>query len=255
MSAYALLGATGTVGNYILRALAEDSNREIHAFVRSKSKLERMSPDICSSPRLRVFEGDISNTTVLEQCLTGTRTVFMAVADSYNKAGARAAQNQAEAVVAALESMRRKDKNVKMPTLVVLSSAETEKKLCGNIPWLVEKVLFTANCHIYWDLMKAEEYLRAREEWVSCVFVKPGGLSHDVKRGHVLSTEKQQTFVSYWDMAYGMLEIGDAEGGRWEGKSVSVLSHGNAKIEKGALWAIPRGLLTYYCPWLYPYLP
>ena len=254
MSAYALLGATGTVGNYIFRTLAEDSDRKIHAFVRSRSKLERMSPEICSSPNVKIFEGDISNTEVLSKCITGTRAVFLAVAASYNRPGENIAQIQAESIVSALESLRAKEKNVRPPTLIVLSSAETEEKFCEDLPWLVQKMLFAANYHIYVDLMKAEKYLRARD-WIGCVFVKPGGLSHDARHGYILSTEKQQTFLSFWDLVYAMVDIADADDGRWNGKAVSVLSHKKAKVETGAMWALSRGLVTYFFPWLYAYLP
>ena len=60
----------------------------------------------------------------------------------------------------------------------------------------------------------------------------PGGLSHDVQQGHELSEEKQQTFISFLDLAAGMVEVADADA-RWDGKHVSVVLKGGrkAKIE------------------------
>ncbi len=226
MSAYALLGATGQVGNCILQVLSEDPSRKIQAFVRSKAKLQRMSPEICSSPNLMVFEGNLSDIHVLQQCISGTRAVFLAIAASVTRPGTRTSQDQVQAVVAALEAIRKKESNASLPTLVMLSSAETEDKFSREIPWPIRKILFAANYHIYLDLIKAEKYLRARDEWITTVAVKPGGLSHDIRRGHILSVEGQQTFVSYPDLAAAMVEAAEDRDGRWDGKSVSVRSHG-----------------------------
>ena len=254
MSTYALLGATGQIGNCILETLAENPDTKIHALVRSSSKLKQMSPDIYTSPNLKIFEASISNIDVLKQCITGTRAVFLAVAERVNRPGTRIASDQSEAVVAALEAIREENPSVKLPTLVMISSAETSEKLSGNLPWLVYRVLFASNFHIYTDLIAAEEYLRKRGDWISSVFVKPGGLSRDIRRGHVLSTEEQQTFVSYLDLAAGMAEIAEDGDGKWDGKDVSVLSKGNAKFEWMAPVMLSKGLLFYLCPWLCQYL-
>ena len=251
MSTYALLGATGQVGNTILNVLSEDSSRKIHAFVRSSQKLQRVSPDICSSPNVTIFEGDISNIDVLQKCIAGTQAVFLAVAASENLRGTRTSQNQAEAVVAALEEIRDQDPAARIPKLVMLTSSETEDKLVQNIPWPIRKMLFLANYHVYTDLMEAEKYLRSQDEWVTSVFMKPGGLVQDIARGHILSTEKQQTWLSFLDLAAGIVEVAEEDGGRWDGKSVSVLSHGKARFNWGALLLLGKGWLLYFFPWLY----
>ncbi len=251
MSAYALLGATGQVGNCILQVLAEDPSRKIHAFVRSKSKLQKMSPEICSSPNLTIFEGDISNLAVLQDCITGTRAVFLAVAASVTVPGIRTAQDQAESVVTALGAIQKQLPKAMLPRLILLSSSETDEKLSESTPWLIRKMLFAASYYIYIDLIEAEKYLRARDDWITCVFMKPGGLSNDIRRGHILSTETQQTFVSCLDLAAGMVELAEEGEGRWDGKNVSVLSHGKAKFEGAALMVLGRGLFVYFFPWLY----
>ena len=254
MSTYALLGATGQVGNCVLQVLAEDPDRKIHAFVRSRSKLERMSPDICSSPNLTIFEGDISNIDVLQKCITGTRAVVLAVAASVTAPGIRTSQDQAQAVVSALEAIRKQDPNARLPKCIMLSSSETDDKFSESIPWPIRKMLFAANYYIYLDLIEAEKYLRAREDWITTVVMKPGGLSNDIRRGHVLSMESQQTFLSFLDLAAGMVEVAEEGEGKWDGKSVSVLSHGKAKVEWSAFLVLGRGLLVYCFPWLYKYL-
>lgn len=250
MSTYALLGANGQVGKTILTVLAEDPTRKIRAFVRSKAKLQKVAPEICSSPNLTIFEGDLTNTNVLRECISGTKAVFMAIATNRNLPGTRVAQDQAEAVVAALEEIRLQDRNARLPTLIVLSSSETEEKFRNELPVVAVKLLSIACGNIYADLIKAETYLRARDDWLTSVFVKPGGLSFDIKHGHILSVDHQQTFLSYLDLAGGMVEIADAEGGRWDGKSVSVLSVTKAKPEYFVPLFLLLGVLTYFFPWL-----
>ena len=213
-----------------------------------------MSPNICSSPNVTIFEGNISNIDVLRKCITGTRAVFLAVAASVTAPGTRTAQDQAEAVVSALDAMRKQSPDTKLPTLIMLSSSETDAKFSESIPWPIRNILFASNYYIYIDLIEAEKYLRARDDWISTVFMKPGGLSNDVRRGHILSTETQQTFLSYSDLAAGMVEVAEEGDGRFDGKNVSVLSQGKAKIEWSALLVLARGLLVYLFPWLYRYL-
>lgn len=87
-------------------------------------------------------------------------------------------------------------------------------------------------------------------------FMMPGGLTHDIQQGHELSTERQQTFISFLDLAAGMIEVADS-GGEWEGKHVSViLSKGRkAKFEWGVPVMLEKRVICYYCPWLYGWLP
>lgn len=207
--------------------------------------------------RVSIFEGDLTATETLQRCITGTNVVILCAAASSNTPGCRIAQDQAEAVITVLRNLRAQDPTMRVPKIVVLSSASTEKKFNDELPWLLELVLHKAAYYIYEDLEAAERYLRAESDWVSCVFVKPGGLSQDVARGHQISEERQQTFLSFKDLAGGMVEVAGAavEGDRWDGKSVSVLSPGGkAKVE----WMVPifliRGWLIYLVPALYPYV-
>lgn len=84
----------------------------------------------------------------------------------------------------------------------------------------------------------------------------PGGLTHDVQKGHELSAERQQTFISFLDLAAGMVEVADADA-RWEGKHVSVVLKGDrkARFEWWAPVVLGKGLLCHVCPWLYEWLP
>lgn len=274
---YAILGATGQTGGSVLQVLAaERPDVKINCLVRSRSKLERMYPDIVASPRVKVFEGQISDITLLTDCIRGTSAVFMCVASPDNKPHLRIARDQAEAAVAALEALRTEQQqqqqqqfaaaqgeksgttaNTKtpLPLLVMLSSAETdEARFCADIPWPVRRLLFTANWWIYTDLIAAERYLQERSGWVDVVFMKPGGISTDARRGHVLSTEGSQTFVSFLDVAGGMVQCAHEGAARWAGGSVSVLSREKARVEwpNGSL--LLRNMVCTWVPWLYPWL-
>ncbi|KAL1866359.1 hypothetical protein Daus18300_006823 [Diaporthe australafricana] len=277
---YAILGATGQTGGSVLEVLtSERPDVHINCLVRSRAKLQRMYPDIVapqqqssssfpSSSKVQVFEGAISNIPLLTDCIRGTSAVFMCVACPDNKPHLSIARDQAEAVVAALEALRTEQKKSpqgtaappRLPTLVMLSSAETdEDRFCRDIPWAVRRVLFAANWWVYTDLMAAEQYLRARAAalGVDAVFVKPGGISRDARRGHVLASDRSQTFVSFLDVAGGMVEcaeVGGDGGGRWAGGSVSVLSRGKAKVEWSSGFLLLRNLLCTWLPGLYPWL-
>lgn len=269
---YAILGATGQTGGSVLQVLAaERPDVRINCLVRSRAKLERMYPDIVAFPRVRVFEGQISDVPLLTDSIRGTGAVFMCVASPDNKPHLRIARDQAEAVVAALEALRGAEhqpahkgektgtatNNTKtaLPLLVMLSSAETdEARFCGDIPWAARRFLFAANWWVYTDLIAAERYLRERSGWVDAVFVKPGGISTDARRGHVLSTEGSQTFVSFLDVAGGMVQCADEGAARWAGGSVSVFSEGKARVEWSSGPLLLRNMLCTWVPWLYPWL-
>lgn len=267
---YAILGATGQTGGSVLQVLAsERPDVNINCLVRSRSKLERMYPDIVASRNVKVFEGQISNIPLLTDCIRGTSAVFLCVASPDNKPHLRIARDQAEAVVAALEALRAEQQSAhsqrekpgsaslkaSLPLLVMLSSAETdEARFCADLPWAARRFLFAANWWVYTDLIAAERYLRERSGWVDAVFVKPGGISTDVRRGHALSAEGSQTFVSFLDVAGGMVQCADEGAARWAGGSVSVLSRGKAKVEWTSGPLLLRNMACTWVPWLYPWL-
>lgn len=279
---YAILGATGQTGGSVLQVLAsERPDVNINCLVRSRPKLERMYPDIVaakqqpsssssSSRGVKVFEGQISDVPLLTDCIRGTSAVFLCVASPDNKPHLRIARDQAESVVAALEALRAEQQKqpkhgekpgatvatkTSLPLLVMLSSAETdEARFCADIPWAARRFLFAANWWVYTDLIAAERYLRERSGWVNAVFVKPGGISTDARRGHVLSTEGSQTFVSFLDVAGGMVQCADEGAPRWAGGSVSVLSRGKARVELSSGPLLLRNMLCTWFPWLYPWL-
>ena len=255
---YALLGATGNVGGQVLDVLAQRKDLNIHCFVRSADKLRSQKSSICSQPNVKIFEGAISDRqedrASLADCLRGTQGAFLCVATLFNDPHTSIARQQAAAVVSALETLRSKDKSAKLPVLVMLSSAEAEDPLHFSLglPWIARKILFNGMYWIYTDLIEAEKYLRSKD-WVNAVYFKPGGISWDEASGHTLSTEKQQTFISYPDVATGMIECAD-DGEKWAGKAVSVIAKKPAKTEISGLIHLPTGLFATFLPGVYNWL-
>lgn len=286
MATYAILGATGQTGSHILQLLLRDHpSAEINVLVRSRAKLEAMLPDTLGaySLRLHIYEGTITDIPVLTACLKGVKTAFLTVATMYNVPRTRIAQDQSEAVVAALEKLRDDGEKVvknssaeaspeskatattatttkknrkDIPLLVMISSAETQiDPFCLDIPYPIRTGMFYCNYWIYTDLIAAEAYLRARSDWIDAIFFKPGGISNDIQRGHILSTEKSQTFVSFWDVAAGMIDCGtEQDRAAIAGKSVSVLSRSKAKLPLGTPLLLLRNLTGYLFPRLYEWL-
>jgi len=256
MSAYAILGATGQVGGSILKLLGSSPENNINVLVRSRAKLEKSYPSLSSKLNIRVFEGNVSDVATLAQCLEGTRTVFLTTAVTDNDPGVSIAVDTAHAVISALDSLKAKDTYFKPPRLVVLSSAAMDERFWRNVPALVHKFVYAAHSYIYDDLARAETYLRQYEDWLDMTFVMPGGLTHDVQQGHELSAEYQQTYISFLDLAAGMIEVADGDT-KWEGKHVSVVLQGGrqARLELWAPVDMGMGILYYLFPWLYKWLP
>jgi putative NADH-flavin reductase len=256
MSAYAILGATGSTGSSILRLLSASPENKIHVLVRSKAKLQKIAPISIDNPNIAIFEGSISDHDVLQQCLAGTKAAFLCVAAVENIPGCSIAQDTAHAVVDALSTLRKDSPNFKSPRLIVLSSSSVDDKFWADTPAFLHNLLWTALSFLYTDLAKQERYLRSQEDWLSFTFMMPGGISHDVQREHELSVTKQKTFVSFLDVAAGMIELADEESGRWEGQNVSVILKGgqSAKFEWMAPLGLFKGLTVHFFPWAYNYI-
>lgn len=253
MVTYAITGATGRTGGSIVEILQARSEVTVRAIVRSKQKLLDQRPSLAKSPNVEIFEGGIDNVSLLASAISGTQAVFLAAGASDNIPGLQVSQQQVKAVVAAVSQLREQDPAMKLPLIVVLSSASIEYQYVKDIPKAAKAILYRAAYFVYKDLEIAESYLRG-QDWLPQVYVRPGGLVHDVPHGHVLSTERQETFISFLDLAAGMVEVAEAGGDVWDQRSVSVVpATSGTKIEWTLPWIMAKGLLYYYLPFLYPY--
>lgn len=256
MPTYAVLGATGNTGQALLHVLLQSPNNHIHAYCRSKSKLERVCSVSAGNKHVRAFEGSLEDVSLLADCIRGTRAVFLAVAIIDNMPGCTIAIDTARVVVAALEKLRTESgARAKLPKLIVLSSASLEESFCGDVPALVHRVLSTAVSNLYKDLAEAESFLRAEQSWISTTFIKPGGLVHDKQKGHQISMTTAKTPLSFLDLAAGMVEVADSDDGQYDMKNVSVLAAATDVVFPwDGIYFVCTGLLFHFFPWTYHYL-
>lgn len=257
---YAVLGSTGNCGTALIRNLLNKPDTRIHAYCRNRSKLLRLLPDFKEGGKVEIFEGSIQDIELLTSCLRNCRAVFLVVSTNDNIPGCRLAQDTATAVIKSLQKIKQEstDSNEirKLPKLVLLSSATIDDHFSRHVPYLLRLILLRSASHVYNDLIETEKLLRAQEDWLTTIFIKPGALSVDIQRGHALSLTDEESPLSYLDLAAAMIEAADDESGSYDMKDVSVINtNGKAKFPTGTPMCIFMGLLRHFFPFLHPYLP
>ncbi|KAL3458172.1 hypothetical protein BJX64DRAFT_228029 [Aspergillus heterothallicus] len=254
MPRYAVLGATGNTGRAIVQLLLERGGAcQVRAYCRSREKLLRLCPAAADAQnRLSVFQGRLDNPGLIDDCLCGADAVFLVVAVVDNMPGCSVAMQTAQAVVASLKRLQSATPGMRLPRLVMLSSASLEPSFCGDVPAAVHWVLKTAVSHLYHDLAAAEAFLRAQDDWLSATFVKPGGLVHDRPRGYRVCRDRAQTPLSFLDLAAGMVEVADNVDGLYHMRSVSVVpAESGTRFPWDGVYYTATGLLFHFFPWTY----
>jgi putative NADH-flavin reductase len=257
MASYAVLGSTGNCGSALIQNLLQTPNVKVHAYCRNKAKLLRLLPEVAEHKKVEIFEGSIHNVDLLASCVRGCRAVFLVVTTNDNVPGCRVSQDLAQGVIEALERLKAESKpGLKMPKLVLLSSATIDDHLARNMPRWFRPIMLTAASHVYNDLILTERFLREQQDWVSTIFIKPAGLSVDKQRGHKLDFDHEESFISYLDLAAAMLEAANDPEDRYDMRNVSVVNtNGGAKFPPGTPMCILMGLIRHFFPFLHPYLP
>ena len=254
MPTYAVLGSTGNTGQSLLRILMQNSSNKINAYCRSKSKLERLSPEIVSNPNVRVFEGSLNDQAIIHDCIKDTYAVFMAVAVSGNIPGNTIAQDASRVVIEALREIRNTDSSPKLPNVIVLSSAAIDPIFNQSVPSLGLAILLRAESNIYNDLIAAEEILRREKDWLSVIFMRPGALTIDSQKGHALTFEPPKGVVSFMDLAAAMVEV--AESGdvhTWKGLSVNPTAS-DVRFPWNNVPSLFKGLIIHFFPQMYHWI-
>jgi putative NADH-flavin reductase len=257
MATYAVLGATGNTGSALIQnLLTAPSTARINAYCRNKQKLFRLLPNLTDEKRVEIFDGSISDVDLMVNCLRGAHAVFLTVTTNDNIPGCRLSQDSVQTVLDALQKIRTENPSAKMPKLVLLSSSTIDEHLNRDMPSWFKPIMKTAASHVYNDLIITEKMLRAQSSWLTTIFIKPGGLSVDKQRGHKLSLDKQESFISYLDLAAAMIEAADDADGQYDFKNVGVVNTGGkAKFPRGTPMCITVGLLRHFFPWMHSYLP
>jgi len=259
MATYAILGSTGNCGSAIIQNLLQSPQTKIHAYCRNKAKLRRLIPQTVDNKQVQVFEGSIYDVELMVDCVRGAKAVFLVVTTNDNIPGCRVSLDSATTVIQALQKIKAESgPGLKLPKLVLLSSATIDDYLSRNMPSWFRPIMRAAGSHVYADLQRTEEYLRSHSDWVSSIFIKPAGLSPDVSRGHRLTLDEEESFISYLDLSAGMIEAADDQEGRYDGRNVGVVNQKRgvgAKFPRGTPLCIVMGLARHFFPWLHPYLP
>ncbi|KAK8064120.1 hypothetical protein PG996_008772 [Apiospora saccharicola] len=252
MATYAVLGATGNTGKSLIELILQQPDAKIHAYCRSKAKLADQLPITVDNKRVKVFEGSIYDVDLFLDCLSGCRAAFLAITTNDNVPGCHMSQDSVRTIISALEKLRHQEQQQQqkqpspspprpLPKILLLSSASTDEYLDRDTPSWLRPVLKAAASHVYADLKHLPE---------------AGGLSLDVQRGHKLTLDHQESFVSYLDLAAAMLEAADDPDGRYDLRNVGVVNvHGTAKFPPGTPLCLTVGLLRHFFPWLHAYLP
>ena len=258
MPTYTILGVTGNCGLALLQLLLKTPEAHIKVYCRNQNKLHRLAPEVIGSKKVEVFAGSIVDVDLLAKAMNGSQAVFLTATTNDNIPGCHISQDLARTVIAGLQRIKseaREDEDIKIPKLALLSSATLDPWLSRKTPW-INAILMRSAWHVYHDLDLAEAFLRQHEDWVQCIYIKPGGLTVDIQRGHQLTLDAEESFVSYLDIAAGMIEAADDPAGAWDRKNVAIVNaNGKAKFPPGTPRCIALGLLRYYLPFLHAYLP
>ena len=259
MATYAVLGSTGNCGSALIQNLLQSPHNKIHAYCRNQAKLHGLLPQIVDNKQVQVFQGSIGDVDLMVDCVRDTKAVFLTVTTNDNIPSCRVSQDCAATVVQALQKVKRESgPGLKLPKLVLLSSATIDDHLARDMPGWFRPIMLAAASHVYADLRVTEDILRSHTSWLSIIFIKPAGLSPDVSRGHRLTLDEEESFVSHLDLSAGMIEAAEDEEGRYDGRNVCVVNKTRgigAKFPRGTPKCILMGLLRHFCPWLHPYLP
>ena len=252
MPTYAILGATGSTGQCILNLLLQSPDNKVHAYVRSRAKLEKLSPKLAAHENVDIFSGSLTDIPLIADCIANTSAVFLTLGKNVSQPGMRVCQDAAHSVVAALCHIRAQGPNARLPKILMLSSAGINPRMNRRMSATGLKILHTGLSYAYQDLKQAQAYFELHKSWLDVIFIQPGGLANDVQKGHTLSTEMTQGFISYADLAAGMIEVAESEGNQYLWKGVAVVpASKDVKFNWEAPVNVVRGLFAYFLPSAY----
>lgn len=256
MQTYTILGGTGSTGSAVIRNLiaSPPPNLSLRIFVRSKSKLLNLLPDLSTRSDTTIIEGSFTDQHTLAKCLSGSNAIFSCIATNDSAPGTSIAYDTAAAIIAALKAVRdAKEQKYIKPVVLMLSSASVNELLEGRPPKVVKALIDRALWYIYEDLRRAESLYRGcREndvELLDAIFVQPPGIMPGtVATGHKISTERGGGLVSFADVGAGMVEMVGRRG-ELEWRGVSVLATGVVETDWGPnIRVLVTGMVSYCSP-------
>ncbi|EPE25202.1 NAD(P)-binding Rossmann-fold containing protein [Glarea lozoyensis ATCC 20868] len=254
MPTFAILGATGLTGQQLVHTLLQNPENKLNLYVRSRSKLTKLFPNITENKQVRIFQGSMNDIKLVSACLDSTKVVFSVLASNDSRPGMTIARDAAATILSALRNLKDRDSSAKLPRVVVLSSASMNPLLYANEPWLVHLVVFNAFWHMYYDLGEAIKlYIKEIEGGnlgIDIRFVEPGALKEGDVSGRVsLARDKVTDVVTYGDLAQAMVQTGEDE--KLELRRVGVVVDGKKLgLPPGIALTVLDGLAWSFAPWL-----
>lgn len=256
MPIYTILGGTGSTGSAVIRSIiaSPPADLTLRIFVRSKSKLLNILPELSARPDTKITEAEFTDQQALGQCLSDSDAIFSCIATNDSAPDLSIALDTAAAIISALQDVKKKaqGKYVK-PVILMLSSASVSKTLDGSPPAPVKAILDRALWFLYEDLRKAESLYRdCRQddaELLDVIFIQaPGIMPGTVPTGHEISTKMGTGVVSFADLGAGMIETA-VRREELEWREVSVLATGKVDVDWGPnIKHLLTGLVAYCSP-------
>lgn len=246
MPTHALLGATGGTGKAILRSLQrQKSELQLNVLVRNQDKLLKAFPDLSSGsdrarPQIEIIEAGLDDQKALKRALAGAEVIYSCVASNESTHGMTVAIDTANAIIAALQSLRKEEGGgYKAPIVLMLRSANLAEPFAGPDPlnqsW---NPVIMALRYLYADLEAAgkryEAVVKENSDLLQYVIVDPVAI-HDPDgaecTGYELSTDTKpaKPSISYADLGKAFCEIARR---RQEFQGRSVMVAGTGKINE-----------------------
>ncbi|TGO31384.1 hypothetical protein BHYA_1438g00010 [Botrytis hyacinthi] len=252
MTRFAILGATGATGQQLVKQLLKSPEHELNLYIRSKSKLLKIFPNIETDGRVQLFEGSMNDLELLGSCIYSTQAVFSVLAINDNVPGMTIAYDAAASILGALRLLKNKGQATHQQRIVVLSSESVNERLQRSSSfkhWIVYRAFW----HVYKDLERAEDlYIQAAKDSgdIDVKFIHPGAILEGEQSGTVqLSEEHFNDAVNYGDVAAAMIQAGEISNLR--GTNFGVVVNGKPVTPSlSLLYVIFRGLVSTYFPWL-----
>ena len=201
-----LLGATGKTGRVVLRLLLAKDLYNLKIYARSKARLVDIFPDITSNPRVQLYIGPVTDMSLMEKCLSGSRIIIFALGNN-DFAPTTVLRESAYSIVAALNAFRLRGDTWQKPRMIYLSSASENKRFIEDRPKLVHWLIETAFQNGYDDLKAAQRTILADPSLVSVLLVQPGVLIEEEGTGCEISSESVKLACSYEDLGAAFVEL------------------------------------------------
>ena len=203
----AILGATGKTGRGIVQHILAKEDWNLRIYVRSRSKLLDLFPDLLASSRVFIFEGALQNTENMTNCLDGAQRIVFTLGENENIPGVSVIEDGVKSVLAALARLRTASREWHSPRIVFLSSSTWNPRFAAARPVLIHWLIKNAFIYPYADLVRGQNRLLDNPDLVNVLLVQPGGLVEDKPSGHEISVESVRLATTYADLASAFVDL------------------------------------------------